>query len=213
MSAHHGHPSLHCQALHQLSGAEQGSTEALGDKPVQHQHRSLAHTTASAQAAGTRKLSRRLVEQTALAKDSSPSSREALGSCSSTAEGWPARTRVRASCPCCSLPAGLHFLLGSQAEVVHVPTGLSGPSFTAAAMFLLEQQVVLRSAPLPVGSKKGPKSFWFWAVLWQGSRLATQGCQLAQEMPEQTGRSRQPHVSLGESFPAFSVLLPHVFVS
>lgn len=102
--------------------------------------------------------------------------------------------------------------LGAK-QIVDVPMGLSGPSFTAAATSVLEQQVALRSAPLPVGHKKGQKSFWFWAVPWQGSRLATQGCQLAQEMPEQTGRSRQPHVSLGESFPEFSVLLPHVLVS
>lgn len=94
-----------------------------------------------------------------------------------------------------------------------VPVGLSGPSFTAAATSLLEQQVAIKSASLPVGSKEGQRSSWFWAAPWQGSRLATQTCQLAQEMPEQTGRSRQPHASLGESFPAFSVLLPHVFVS
>lgn len=97
--------------------------------------------------------------------------------------------------------------------MVDVPTGLSGPSNAAAATSLLEQQVALRPAPLPVGSKEGQRSFWFWAVPWQSSRLATQACQLAQEMPEQTDRSRQPHVSLGESFPAISVLLPHVLVS
>lgn len=94
-----------------------------------------------------------------------------------------------------------------------VPMRLSGTSFTAAATSLLEQQVALRSAPFPVGSKEGQRSFWFWAVPRQGSRLTTRACQLAQEMPEQTGRSQQPHVSLGESFPTFSVLLPHVFVS
>lgn len=71
----------------------------------------------------------------------------------------------------------------------------------------------MRSVSLPVGSKEGQRSSRFWAVPWQGSRLATQTCQLAQEMPEQTGRSRQPNASLGESFPAFSVLFPHVFVS
>lgn len=54
---------------------------------------------------------------------------------------------------------------------------------------------------------------WFWAAPWQGSRLATQPCQLAREMPEQTGRSRQPHTSLGESFPEVSVLPPDVFVA
>lgn len=69
MSAHQGHPSLDCQAPQQLSRAEQGSTQALGDKPVQPQHRSVAHTTPSAQAAGTRGLSRRLAGQTGLAKD------------------------------------------------------------------------------------------------------------------------------------------------
>lgn len=94
-----------------------------------------------------------------------------------------------------------------------VPVGLSGPSFTAAATSLLEQQAAIKSASLPVGSKEGQRSSWFWAAPWQGGRLATQTCQLAQEMPEQTGRSRQPHASLGESVPAFSVLLPHVFVS
>lgn len=85
MSAHPGHTSLDCKPLQQLSGAGQGSTQAPGDKPVQPQHRSMAHTTPSIQAAGTRKL-RRLAGQTGLAKDSSLSSREAQGSCSSTAE-------------------------------------------------------------------------------------------------------------------------------
>lgn len=72
----------------------------------------------------------------------------------------------------------------------------------------------MRSAPLPAGSKGegGLRDSWFWAAPWQGSELATQPCQLAQEMPEQTGRSQRPHASLGESFPVVSVLPPDVFV-
>lgn len=99
--------------------------------------------------------------------------------------------------------------LGAKQRWLMCPQGSEAP----AAKSLLQQQVALRPAPLPVGSKEGQRSFWFWAVPWQSSRLATQACQLAQEMPEQTDRSRQPHVSLGEAFPAISVLLPHVLVS
>lgn len=135
-----------------------------------------------------------------------PGPRGAQGSHSSTAgrEGQT-RTRVRASCPCCSLPAGLRFFLRSPAEAVDIPGGLPGPSCTAAAMSLPEQQVATRSAPFPAGSKsdRGQRGSWFWAAPWQGSGLATQPCQLAREMPEQTDRSRQPRVSLGESFPSF----------
>lgn len=80
---------------------------------------------------------------------------------------------------------------------------------------LPEQQVPMRSALLLLGSKGkgGLRGSWFWAVSWQSSGLAGQLCQLAWEMPEQTGRSRQPHASLSESFPVVSVLLPNVFVA
>lgn len=111
----------------------------------------------------------------------------AQGSRSNTAgRGSRTRTRVRASCPCCSLLAGLRFFLGSQAEVVAVPRGFPGPGHAAAATSPPEQQVATRSVPLPAGSKAegGQRGSWFWAMPWQGSGLATQA------LPAGTGDAR-----------------------
>lgn len=130
--------------------------------------------------------------------------------------GDQTRNYVRASCPCCSLLAGLLLFPGSQAEATDVPGWLPGPGPAAAAASLPKQQVVLRSVLPTVGTarmKGGQRDSCFWAVLWQGSELAKQPCQLAWEMLEQTSRSRRPHASLGESFLAVSVLPPAVFVA
>lgn len=144
----------------------------------------------------------------------SPSPRGAQGSCSSTAErgsqpgpmsGHPALAAASRQVSTSFLGAKQRWLMclwGSQVPVS------------------LQQQRPFLSSRQPLSlphsqwaAKKGKGAPGSGLHLWQGSRLATQTCQLAQEMPEQTGRSRQPHASLGESFPAFSVLLPHVFVS
>lgn len=101
--AHCGHPSPACQVPESslCSRAEQGSIQALGNKPVWPQHRVLAPGGLG----GGR--------QEGLGWPRSHRSRQpwgVQGSHSSTAarcsQTW---THVRVSCPCCSLLAGLSF--------------------------------------------------------------------------------------------------------
>lgn len=144
----------------------------------------MVHTTPSAGAAGTRRLRGRVAGGTG-------GSRQpwgAQGSRSSTAgKGTRTRTRVRASCPCCSLPPGLRFFLGSQAKVVDVPGGRPGASHAAVATSLPEPQVATSSAPLPVDSKREGGS---------AEGLLVLGCALARQqaghaaLPAGTGDAR-----------------------